>query len=331
MCVFAVCAAAQGVPGAMGPPRIGHIEYYGIHKLAPARIAKALGLKTGDPLPPSKGDVEDKLDNVPGVVAARIEAACCSEDGRAILFVGIEEKGGAHFNFRSPPAGNSVLPPDAHEAYDKLLAAIGDAAHRGSTAEDLTQGHALAADPDARALQQGFTEYAKEHFDLLRDVVRNASDPEERALAAALIGYAPDKTRVTSDLEYAMQDPDETVRANAMRSLTAIAVLAALEPQRGIHISPTWFVEMLNSVVLGDRVKAANALVSLTEKDAKSTLTQIRERALGSVLEMAQWQSLRYALPSYILLGRMAGVSESAIQESWSSGHRDVVVMRFLK
>jgi hypothetical protein len=338
VCIFAaagLCAESQSVPATLGAPKIGHIEYYGIHKLSPERIKRALGLKTGDPLPPSKGDVENRLDNVPGVVDARLEAVCCGKDGNAILFVGIEEKGGPHFAFRSPPAGSAVLPPDVHETYDKLVAAVADAAHRGSTAEDLTQGHALAADPDARALEQSFVDYARDHLDLLREVVRNSSDPDERALAAAVIGYAPDKAKVVGDLEYAMQDPDESVRANAMRSLTAIAVLAVLQPQRGIHISPTWFVEMLNSVVLSDRVKASTALVNLTQPDAKRdarpTLEQIRERALGSVLEMAQWQSLRYALPSYILLGRMAGVSESVIQESWSKGQRDTVVMRFVR
>lgn len=149
-------------------------------------------------------------------------------------------------------------------------------------------------------------------------------------MAATIIGYAPDKTKVASDLEYAMQDPDESVRANAMRSLTAIAVLAVRDPDLEIRISTTWFVEMLNSIVLSDRYKAATALVNLTEKDAKAALDQIRGRALGSVLEMAQWKNLRYALPSYILLGRMAGVSEQAIQGSWNKGDRDAVVLRFV-
>ena len=317
------------MPGALGIPKIGHIEYYGIHKLSTGRIARALGVKTGDPLPPSKGNLEEKLDRVPDVVQARVEAVCCGEDGAAILFVGIEEKGAAHFAFRSPPAGNAVLPDEVSANYQKMVAAVADAARRGSTAEDLTQGHALAADPDARALEEGFADYARDHLELVRDVLRNSAEDEQRAMAASIIGYAPDKNKVVGDLEYAMQDPDESVRANALRSLAAIAVLAVREPQKGILISPTWFVEMLNSVVLGDRMKAATALVNLTEKNGQTTLGQIRARALGSVLEMAQWKSLRYALPSYILLGRMAGVSEKIIQDSWSSGHRDVVVMRF--
>jgi hypothetical protein len=264
------------------------------------------------------------------VVEARLEAVCCQADGNAILFVGIEEKGAPHFAFRSPPAGSAALPPDIVDTYTKLLAAIEAAGRRGSTAEDLTEGHPLAADPDARGLQQGLVAWAGEHLALLKSVVRDSGEVDQRAMAATILGYAPDKTKAVGDLEYAMQDPDEAVRANAMRALGAIAILAGRDPERGIHISSTWFIEMLNSIVLSDRLKAAEALVNLTDKDAKSTLDQIRQRALGSVLEMAQWKSLRYALPSFILLGRMAGMSETAIQSSWTSGKRAAVVMRML-
>jgi hypothetical protein len=312
-----------------GLPTIGQVEYYGIHRVPEQRIGRALGVKPGDPLPPSKGDIEDRLEQIPGVVQSRLEAVCCRADGSATLFVGIEEKGSPHFAFRSPPEGTATLPADLVDTYRKLLEAMEAAGRRGSTAQDLTQGHALAADPDARALQQSFTIYAKKHVELLRGVLRNAGDEEQRAMAATIIGYAADKAKVVDDLEYAMQDPAEAVRANALRSLEAVAVLAARQPARGLRIPSTWFVEMLNSIVLGDRLQAAAALVNLTEKDGKATLDQIRERAPASVLEMAQWRSLEYALPSYILLGRMAGLSEQQIQETWSRGERESLVSRF--
>ena len=326
-----LCACALFLPLAsaqLGPPRIGHIEFYGLRKLPEARVRKLVGVQSGDPLPPSKGAIEDRLEKLPDVVLARLEAVCCDEKGDVTLFIGVEEKGAPHFALRSEPSGNAVLPQQIVDKYRKLTAAIEAAARRGSTAEDLTQGHALMADPDARDLQQDFAAVAADQLPLLRDVLRNCADAEQRAIAATIIGYAPDKTKVVNDLEYTMQDPEETVRANAMRALTAIAVLAVREPKLGIRISPTWFIEMLNSIVLSDRVKAAAALVNLTEKDAGSVLAQIRDRALASVLEMAQWKNLRYALPSYILLGRIAGVDEPTIQESWSKGDRDVVVMK---
>jgi hypothetical protein len=325
--VFALALAAHAQT--FGVPRIGAIEYYGMHKLSTQRIAKPLGLQPGDPLPPSKADVEDLLEKIPGVVQARLEAVCCEPDGKAILFVGIEEKAAPHFAFRSFPTGTAGLPPDIVDHYGKMMRALDAAGRRGSTEEDLTQGHPLAADPDARVLQQGLVAWAGAHLDLLRTVVRDCADDDQRAMAATILGYAPDKTKVVDDLDYAMQDPDESVRANAMRALGAIAVLAAREPERGIHVAATWFIEMLNSIVLSDRLKAASALVNLTERDGKATLAQIRARAAGSVLEMAQWKNLRYALPPFILLGRMAGLSEEAIQANWTGGTRSAVVMRF--
>ena len=72
-CVFALALAAQAQT--FGVPRIGAIEYYGIHKLSEQRIAKPLGLQPGDPLPPSKGDIEDRLEKIPGVVQARFTGA----------------------------------------------------------------------------------------------------------------------------------------------------------------------------------------------------------------------------------------------------------------
>jgi hypothetical protein len=205
------------------------------------------------------------------------------------------------------------------------MTAVEAAARRGSTAEDLTRGHSLAADPDARELEEGFAAYAATNLPLLRNVLRDGAEASQRAMAATIIGYAPDKKAVVDDLQYALQDPDESVRANAMRSLTAIAVLAARIPSLGIRIAPTWFVEMLNSLVLSDRTRAAAALVNLTEKDA-GALDQIRGRALESVIEMARWSTLRYALPAFMLAGRMAGLTEQQIQDAWTAGRREGVI-----
>ena len=77
-------------PAAAQAPKIGDINLYGLRKLAPEKILSTLELKSGDPLPSSKGDLEDRLESMPGVAAARVEAVCC--DGpNAILFIGIEE------------------------------------------------------------------------------------------------------------------------------------------------------------------------------------------------------------------------------------------------
>jgi HEAT repeats len=323
-------------------PRVGDIEFYGLHKLSEQKLLHMLHLKPGDPLPPSKGDLEEELEKIPGVVLAHVEAACC-EEGKTTLFIGIEEKGAPHLAFHTPPSGEAALPGDVVDIYQQFLEKVRDAAHRGSTAEDLTTGHSLMADPAARLVQFQFADFAAEHLALLQDVLRDSGDEEQRAMAATIIGYAPNKKDVVNDLENAMQDSDEDVRSNALRALNAIAVLARLEPRRGIQVSPTWFVEMLNSIVLTDRTRAANALVSLTDQDPNAArvpiaaqtaaaqdvaaaLDQIRDRALDSVVEMAQWKNLQYALPSFILVGRLAGMNEQEIQKAWTSGGRQAVV-----
>jgi hypothetical protein len=306
-------------------PHVGDIEFYGLHKLTEQKLLHAIHLKSGDVLPASKGDLEDELEKISGVVLSHVEAVCCDQ-GRSTLFIGIEEKGAQHLAFHSSPVGDVTLPETLGDTYQKFLEAVRSAAHRGSTAEDLTHGHSLMADPDARELQMEFADYAELHLPLLRDVLRDSSDDEQRAMAATIIGYAPNKKDVVNDLEYALQDPDESVRANAMRALNAIAVLARLQPQFGIKVSPTWFVEMLNSIVLSDRARAAATLVTLTEQNPGDALDQIRERALDSVIEMARWKVLTYALPPFILVGRLAGMNEQEIQKAWTSGDRQAVI-----
>src|SRR5664279_4424379 len=89
-------------------PKIGDINFYGLRKLSPDKILSAADLKSGGALPASKGDLEDRLELIAGVAAARVEAVCC-EGANATLFIGIEEKGAAHFNTR-PPQPRATVP-----------------------------------------------------------------------------------------------------------------------------------------------------------------------------------------------------------------------------
>jgi hypothetical protein len=146
-----------------------------------------------------------------------------------------------------------------------------------------------------------------------------------------VIGYAEKKRMIVDDLQWAMRDPDAGVRNNAMRSLGAIAVLAARDPESGIRFSPTWFIEMLNSLIWSDRNKAAFALVNMTESRDARILGQIRAAALPALADMARWKHLGHALPGVILLGRVAGMPEAEIQDAWSKGEREALIKRALK
>ena len=311
-------------------PRIGRIEFYGLRKVSETRVHKALGLAEGDALPRSKPAVEERIAEVPGVVRAHLEATCC-DDGKVVLYVGVEEKGAPHFDLRTPPAEDIDLPPEITAAYKEFLTAVNEAVRRNQTAEDLTNGHSLMADPDCRDIQLRFVTLAEKHVEELRKVLRNSGDDEQRAIAAYVIGYAPNKRAIVDDLQYALKDSDDTVRGNAIRALAAVGVYAKLHPEADVKIAPTWFIEMLNSLVWTDRNNAAVALVNITESRDASALDQLRQRALPSLVEMARWQYLQHALPAYILLGRVAGIPEPEIQDSWSKGEREKVIATVAK
>jgi len=288
--MLTAAAAAQA-------PTIAEINFYGLHRVSPARILEALKLKAGDLLPGSKAQMEDAISEIPGVVLARVEAVCCEGPG-AVLFIGVEERGVVHPSFRTPPEGSAALPENVLELYSQLP---------GSTDE--------------------LKSYTTEHLDLVRDIVRNASGADQRAVAAALLAYAPAPAVVIDDLQYALQDPDESVRANAARSLGSLAEANA---PLAAKVSPTWLVQMLNSVALSDRLEAAKALVTLTDRPNPSAISQMRERALDALAEMARWKTPRYALAPYLLLGRVAGLSEADVQRSWEKGDAESVIRKAL-
>ncbi len=319
-----------GFASAQAPPKIALIEIYGLRRVPEARVRKALAVNEGDALPRSKGDVEERIAAVPGIVDARLEATCCANSG-VILYVGVEERGASHFDVRTPPEADLHLPQEVTDAYRQFLDAVNQAVRRGQTAEDLTHGHSLMADPDARDIQLKFVALAGKYSKELRDVLHNSGDEEQRAIAAYVIGYGPKKQTTVDELQYALKDSDETVRGNAIRAMAALSVFAKLHPDSGLKIEPTWFIEMLNSLVWTDRNNAAVALVNLTESRDQSALEQIKERALPAVIEMARWRHLAHALPAYILLGRIAGVPEKDIQDAWSRGERDQLVAELAK
>jgi len=305
--------------------RLDVLDFYGLRKVSESQIRKVLRVREGDRLPASKGDAEARLDQIPGVVESHLEAVCC-DNGQTILYVGIEERGAPHFELREPPDGEADLPDEIVSAYNRFLQAAEAASRRGSTGEDLTHGHPLMADGAARAIQEMFPALADQYFEHIRGVLRSSSDEAQRAMAAYVLVYATRKSEIVNNLQYALKDPDSGVRNNAARSLLALSVLAKLDPSSEIRISPTWFIEMLNSLSWSDRNRALRALQTLTDSRDPLVLDQLRTRALDALIDMARWKTLSHALPAFILLGRVAGMPEPEIQSAWARGDRDAVV-----
>ena len=320
-----LCSAQKAVDIS---PRIGLIEVFGERKVPLAKIRSAIGAGNADPLPPSEA-AEERINKVPGIAASRMEANCCTNDGRMILYVGVEERDTPHLEFHPATTGEARLPTAVYDAYLSFLEAVEGSIRGRNADEDLTNGYSLLADPDARALQMGFIPLVETNLAVLDQVVRESSDPEQRAAAAYLLQYGPRGRKgkvVTDALQYALRDQEDIVRKNALRSLRAVYVGAKLHPDQDVAIEPAWLVEMLNSVVFSDRRTAAQILVNLTEDRDKATLDLIRERALASVLEMARWQTLDHALPAFVLAGRLAGADEKAIKDAWVREDRESIL-----
>jgi uncharacterized protein len=307
-------------------PPIGIIDFFGLRKVAEADVRRALQIREGDPVrPEAMEEAAKRLAAVPGVLHGRFELVCC-EEGKTILYVGIEEPGAPTPDMNQEPGGSVRLPEGIVSDGREFQTALFEAVQKGDAGEDHSQGHALNNAPALRAIQERFVAYAADNTEVLRDVLQHSSDAENRALAAQVLGYAPDKRAVVPDLVRAMRDPAENVRNNAARALLVIAQYAQQSPERGIEVPLDPFIAMLDSPVWTDRNKSSWALSELTKTRDPAALAKIRAKALPSLVEMARWKSRGHAEPSVFMLGRIAGMSEEAIAEAWKSGDRERII-----
>lgn len=322
--LFALILLIFSQSGYQMPP-IGTIDFYGLRSVTEAQARQALRYKEGDTVPDSPVPSQLRLQAIPGVVKARLNFVCC-KDGKAIMYVGIEEQGSQDIQFHPSPQGTAHLYDDVLQAGDAFDKAFSEALGLGEFAEDDVEGHSLMHYAPARAVQLQFIKLAALHEAQLHDVLRNSSDAHQRALAAQVLGYAADKKTVVDDLLYGMRDPNEIVRNNSTRALWPIAMLAQRSPDLGIKVPAEPFIDMLNSVVWTDRNKASLALLEITEKRDPAHFAELRARAMPALIEMARWKALPHAQAALYILGRMGGMTDADIQAALERGDRDAVI-----
>jgi hypothetical protein len=327
--LFAILVLLQGVVSIHAQElqdlRVGIIDFYGLRHVSESQARDALKIVEGDWIPESVTEAEQRLAALPGVVSARVRRVCCN-DGRALLYVGIEEQGSAVLRFRAVPRGQIRLPDDVVQAGDDLGKAGLQAILRGDSGEDHSQGHALMHDPASRAIQERFIAYAARDLKRLRDVLRHSNDVEHRALAAQVLGYAGDKRAVVADLVYGTGDPAEEVRNNSMRALWIIAKFAAQSPNLKIRVPTKPFIGLLNSPTWSDLNKTSLALMELSSNRDPRLLASIRAQAIKPLVEMARWKSEGHAMPALMILGRIAGWSDGDVQSALMRGERNAVI-----
>jgi hypothetical protein len=327
---FLIASALSAQPALVGIPRVDAIEFYGLHRVTPDLARQALGLRVGAPLPPSKGDTEERLMDIDRVIGARLEAVCC-DGGKNILYVGIEERDAPRYEVRPAPGGAVTLPEELMAAYRSFEQARHNAELAGKAGEDLTKGHALMTDASARAAQLRFPALAAEHLEVLREVLRESGDEYQRGVAAYVLPYVPAKADVVDDLHAALTDNDAGVRTIVVRDLTSLALLERADPGSKVRVSPAWFLDMLQSLAWQDRKQAVWALELLTRDRDVFVLSRLRGDPLDALIEMAKWQTEAHAYPSFMLVGRVAGLTELAIRDAWLRAGRDTVIEQALK
>jgi hypothetical protein len=327
----ALSFAATQLLAAQKKVSVGIVDFYGLRQITEVQVRQALRIAEGDAITESTlSGAEKRVRALPGASDARVDGVCC-DDGKLLVYVGLEEKGAPAMRFAAPPRGRSRLPDEVVRAGAAFDAAFEKAAERGDVKEDQSNGHSLMHDPDARAVQEGFAALADRYGRELREVLRDSNKPEHRALAAQVLGYASDKASVIGDLSSAMRDPDADVRNNAMRALWLIAAFAQKTPNLGIQVPADPFVELLTSLTWTDRNKSSLALMALTESRDPALLSTLRQKALPALIEMARWKSRGHAVASVMILGRVAGIPENELTSAAAKGNHATIVDTALK
>jgi hypothetical protein len=137
------------------------------------------------------------------------------------------------------------------------------------------------------------------------------------------LGYARRSAEQIQALARASYDSDETVRNNAIR---ALAVLAQSNPRVAGRIPAEHFIAMLSSGSWTDRNKPGFLLDELSKRRDPKLLSQLRSRALDSLIEMARWRSRGHADFARILLGRIAGIEETHLLQLVDAGQVDQII-----
>ena len=316
-----LCAA----PLSAQRPPVGIVDTYGARTLTPERLRETAAIQVGDTVDDrARMDAVARLRALPNVRDAYVEIVCC-ENGQSIAYLGVLEGGGPVLQFSAAPTGTARLPGNIVRDEAEFVRHLQDAVTQNQAEDSDSAGHSLMQYGPAREVQQRFAQYALGNVAVLRDVLHNSGDAQHRALAAQVIAYAVNKTAVVPDLVAALRDPDPEVRNNATRALAVMAAWAEKRTDVVLRIPHAPFIAMLNSPVWSDRNKAAFVLMSLTSSRDPLMMRELRTQALPALADMVRWQAFGHAFPAALILGRVAGIPEGDIMQTFQKD-REVLI-----
>jgi hypothetical protein len=258
-----------------------------------------------------------------GREASDVASYCCDDKGGFTIFIGFQNESGNAVRYQPVPRGRIHLPPAALKAYREADEAWARAMQRGVAGEDDSQGFALSIDPEAKAKQLALHAYAVRRGSMIQRVLREAADAEQRQIAAQMLGYSARSPVQIRALSRAARDPDAGVRNDALR---ALGVIAEASPAAARMIAPEEFVSLLGSGVWTDRNKAGALFAALSARRDPRLLEFLHARALGSILEMARWQSRGHAYFALLILGRITNLPEMEIHRMIGSGETEAII-----
>jgi len=310
--------------------RIGEIEFYGYAGLDVDKIRAALPLRDGDELSDSDDAVPDAIaqlteavKRVIGKPPTDVAAVCCDVQGNAMFYIGLPGSSMRTVRYAPPPKSRVRFPTKIVNLYNETMEASSKAVRSGQSKEDDSKGYALSSDPELRAKELATRVYALKHEHLVRRVLASSQDADQRTVAAHVLGYARQSSQQIQALVVASHDSDEGVRNNAIR---ALAVLAQSNPKIATRIPVEHFIAMLSSGSWTDRNKAGFLLDELSKRRDAKLLSQLHSQALDSLIEMARWRSRGHADFARILLGRIAGIEETRLQQLVDAGQVDQII-----
>jgi hypothetical protein len=299
----------QAIAGASG--RIGIIDWYGYSGLNPGRLRAALPFREGDRVPTEAEQeaARPALEKLAGR-EVRFASICCLEGGDSTLFVGLAVPGAPQVIYHPRPAADVRLPKYVLAAFRRADTALQDAVRRGAAGEDDSEGYALPKDPGARSEYLKIRDWTRAHTATVLHVLASSRYDDQREYAAVALGYAEASSEQVKALVRASFDASGGVRDEAIR---ALGVLCNLGTKITSQIPAERFIPLLYSLTWTDRNKAMMLFQSVTRQRDAAVLTQLREKALDPLREMAQWKDWNHAVSAMVLLGRIAGIEETRL------------------
>lgn len=312
------------------PKRIGAIEFYGYAGLDLDEVRAAMPVHEGDPFTTSDDTffetlnrIKKEIKRVTGSPPTDVAVVCCNPQGNYWIYIGLLGNSIRTTPYNRVPNGKLKLPTGTVELYLQSNQLISELVGKGVASEDDSKGYALSNDSALRAKQLAIRAYAVSHERVLRRVLRSSAHPEQRTVAAKFLGYARQSRAQITDLVWASHDADDGVRNDAIR---ALGVLAASSHKVARQVPPEGFIDMVSSGSWTDRNKAGFLLAELSKRRDPKLLGRLRSRSLNSLIEMARWRARGHADSARILLGRIAGIEETQLQQLVAAGQVDEII-----